>query len=267
MDSSKFNVNILSSMQIEASRRFSSKAEDKFTNSTWIAGRLGIPLLDGCLAHLECEKHVAVEGGDHTILIGRVRRVSRYEGEPLLFSRGQYCVPASHPDASPTPEVSLSKGETRSEETIVSQIFEAHNVLSARFDEHRHAEGVDIAIARVLASLYDCSGLGMEDLATATYLGQRDTEDAVAELRRRNLLYSGPDGLVILTEAGRKIREAIWSRWQDFQHSQIAGISDPDLRSTIRTLQELISRNQSAHALELHNRRRGLGRVRPREQA
>jgi len=245
-DSEKFNVNILSSQQMEVSWHFASKIEDKFASSSWFVGELGMPLLDGCLVHLECEKQAEVEGGDHTILIGRVRRASRFEGEPLLFSQGQYSVPASHPDASPTPEVGgAANGKPRSEQTIVAQIFEAHNLLSARFDEHRRAEGVDIAVARVLACLYDSPDLGLEDLATATFLGQRDTEDAVAELRRRDLLRKGATGGVVLTEAGRTIREAIRSRWQEFQRDQIAGITDPDLSSTIRTLAKLISRNQA----------------------
>ena len=107
-----FAVNILSSTQMNISRHFSSKVEDKLADAVWSPGEFGSPLLDGCLAHFECETYSQVEGGDHTILIGLVRRASRFEREPLLFVQGQYSVADFHPGASPLPEVGGSKPET-----------------------------------------------------------------------------------------------------------------------------------------------------------
>ncbi|MCP8894715.1 flavin reductase [Shinella daejeonensis] len=240
----RFAVNILSSQQMDVSRHFSSKIEDKFADSAWSPGAYGTPLIDGCLAHLECETHSLVEGGDHVIVIGLVKRASRFEGTPLLFSQGQYSIAESHPETSPTPEASGAMPDTTSEGTIVSQIFEVHNLLSSVFDEHRRAEGVDISVARVLACLYDADGLKADQLAAATYLGQRDTEDAVAELSRRSLL-TNTGGSLSLTPAGRQVREAIKRRWQDFQQAQIAGIPEADLKSTIRTLSKLIDQNKT----------------------
>ncbi|MDK4732999.1 flavin reductase [Rhizobium sp. CNPSo 3490] len=240
----RFAVNILSSRQMDVSRHFSSKLEDKFADSAWTPGPHGSPLIDGCLAHLECETHALVEGGDHVIIIGLVKRARRFEGMPLLFSQGQYSVPEPHPETSPTPEASGAAPDTTSEGTIVSQIFEAHNLLSSVFDEHRRAEGVNISVARVLACLYDAEGLKADQLAAATYLGQRDTEDAIAELVRRSLLVNN-QGHLSLTPEGRKVREAIRRRWQDFQQAQIAGIPEPDLKSTIRALSKLINQNKT----------------------
>jgi flavin reductase (DIM6/NTAB) family NADH-FMN oxidoreductase RutF/DNA-binding MarR family transcriptional regulator len=239
-----FAVNILSSRQMDVSRHFSSKLEDKFADSAWTLGKYGSPLIDGCLAHLECETNSLVEGGDHVIIIGLVKRARRFEGMPLLFSQGQYSVPESHPETSPTPEASGAVSDTTSEGTIVSQIFEAHNLLSSVFDEHRRAEGVDISVARVLACLYDAKGLKSDQLAAATYLGQRDTEDAITELVRRSLLVNN-QGQLSLTPEGRKVREAIKRRWQDFQQAQIAGIPEADLKSTIRALSKLIDQNKT----------------------
>ncbi|MDQ0474341.1 flavin reductase [Labrys wisconsinensis] len=243
--SGRFAVNILSSRQMEVSRHFSSKVEDKFADAAWSSGPFGSPLIAGCLAHFECETHAQVEGGDHTILIGLVKRARRFDGEPLLFSQGHYSVADSHPDASPTPETSGTKLDTTAEGTIVSQIFEAHNLLSTTFDEHRRAEGVHLSVARVLACLYDRPGLRTDQLAAATLLGQRDTEDAISELLARGLLVSFESGFS-LTDAGRHLREAVRSRWVAFQHAQIAGIPEADLRSTIRTLSKLIDKNRIA---------------------
>jgi flavin reductase (DIM6/NTAB) family NADH-FMN oxidoreductase RutF len=120
----RFAVSILASTQMNVSRHFANKVEDKFADAVWSPGEFGCPLIDGCVAHFECETYSQVEGGDHTILIGLVRRARRFEGEPLLFAQGQYNVADSHPRASPSPEVGGSKSETPSEGTISSQIFD-----------------------------------------------------------------------------------------------------------------------------------------------
>lgn len=239
-----FAVNILSSKQMDVSRHFSSKLEDKFADAAWAPGVHGSPLIDGCLAHLECKTHSVVDGGDHVIVIGLVTRARRFEGTPLLFSQGQYSVAEPHPDASPTPETSGASPDTTSQTTIVSQIFEAHNLLSSVFDEHRRAEGVDISVARVLACLYDADGLKADQVSSATFLGQRDTEDAINALISRQLLTNN-QGHLSLTPAGRQVREAIWKRWQEFQKAQVAAIPDAELKSTIRTLSILIDQNKS----------------------
>lgn len=241
--SGRFAVNILSAKQMDVSRHFSSKLEDKFADAAWSPGEFGSPLLEGCLAHFECETYSTVDGGDHTIIIGLVRRASRFEGEPLLFSQGQYSVADAHPAASPTPEASGSRPDTTAEGTIVSHIFEAHHLLSSRFDEHRRAEGMSLAIARIIACMYDRPGLRIDQVAAATHLGQRDTEDAVSELLDRGLLTNSGDGYYSLTDEGRQLRVAIRTRWIAFQHAQVAGIPDADLRATIRTLSKLIEQN------------------------
>ncbi|WP_432349994.1 flavin reductase (plasmid) [Shinella yambaruensis] len=240
-----FAVNILSSKQMDVSRHFSSKLEDKFADAVWASGDFGSPLLDGCLAHFECETYSLVDGGDHTIIIGLVKRASRFEGEPLLFSQGQYSIADSHPAASPTPEASGTKPDTTAEGTIVSQIFEAHHLLSTKFEEHRSAEGLHLSIARIIACMYDRPGLKIDQLAVATHLGQRDTEDAISELLERGLLFASGGGYS-LTEAGRHLRVAIQKRWIAFQQAQIAGIPEADLRATIRTLSKLIDQNTIA---------------------
>jgi DNA-binding MarR family transcriptional regulator len=54
------------------------------------------------------------------------------------------------------------------------------------------------------------------------------------------------EGRLTLTAAGRRLREAIRTRWQDFQQRQVAGIPEQDLRATSRTLSKLIAQNQTA---------------------
>jgi flavin reductase (DIM6/NTAB) family NADH-FMN oxidoreductase RutF len=56
-------------------------------------GRTGSPRLDGVLATLECTVEHCLPGGDHEIVIGRVRYVETSgddEAAPLLYWRGGY---------------------------------------------------------------------------------------------------------------------------------------------------------------------------------
>ena len=147
-----FAINVLGADQMHLSQLFSSKQEDRFSAAQWQPGMHGSPLLAGCIAHLECTLEQTFEGGDHLVLVGRVTRIARYAGTPLLFSQGQYSIADVHPDLSGEPESAGSL--PRPEHNLLSSIFDAHHALSEAFEEHRRAEGVSVAVARVLASLY-----------------------------------------------------------------------------------------------------------------
>lgn len=50
----------------------------------------GAAAITGCLSWFDCRIHDLVEGGDHTMLIGRVTATGRREGNPLLYHDGRY---------------------------------------------------------------------------------------------------------------------------------------------------------------------------------
>lgn len=50
----------------------------------------GVPVLPGVLARFECVQAALHDAGDHTIVIGKVVRVSQREGEPLCFAQGRF---------------------------------------------------------------------------------------------------------------------------------------------------------------------------------
>lgn len=88
---SHFAVNVLSETQRDVSIRFSSRSSDKWVGQKWQAGESGVPLLDGCLATLECRKVQVVDGGDHVIFMGEVEAMTHQEGgSPLIYFRGAY---------------------------------------------------------------------------------------------------------------------------------------------------------------------------------
>ena len=90
ISSSWFAINILAEHQEDLSRRFSRPSENRFIGVDWHAGPSGTPLLDGVLAQLECSVLRTFEAGDHTVLIGQVRRAGSTEGKPLVFFDSAY---------------------------------------------------------------------------------------------------------------------------------------------------------------------------------
>jgi 3-hydroxy-9,10-secoandrosta-1,3,5(10)-triene-9,17-dione monooxygenase reductase component len=91
--SGAFAVSVLSEHQAEVSTVFSSKAEDKFATVDWVPAPVtGSPYLREAVAHIDCHIEAIHEGGDHLIVIGRVRAldVHRAEHGPLLFFKGGY---------------------------------------------------------------------------------------------------------------------------------------------------------------------------------
>ena len=83
--------------QIDLAQRFSSRDEDKFAGVDWSPGLGGAPLLAGALAHLECRREAAYEGGDHLILIGRVLRTRRRRPRRCCLPKGATASPRTTP--------------------------------------------------------------------------------------------------------------------------------------------------------------------------
>ncbi|HEX3177583.1 MAG TPA: flavin reductase family protein [Methylomirabilota bacterium] len=89
-DGDRFAVNILGCDHEPVSRRFATTRLDKFEGVPYRLGALGVPLIEGALAQLECRTVSRHVEGDHTILVGRVEEARNSAGEPLLYFRGKY---------------------------------------------------------------------------------------------------------------------------------------------------------------------------------
>lgn len=72
-----FGVSVLSSAQETVARHFADQSRPaglpQFDAVGWTSGAVtGAPLIDGALAHFECEMWRDYDGGDHTIFVGEV---------------------------------------------------------------------------------------------------------------------------------------------------------------------------------------------------
>lgn len=85
-----FAVNVLGEAQVDLSRRFASRRDDKFEDGVWAPGSQGVPVLAGCTAVFECEQVSQQPAGDHVLFIGRVLTIAEAPIPPLLFQSGHY---------------------------------------------------------------------------------------------------------------------------------------------------------------------------------
>ncbi len=89
-----FCVNVLGADQKAVCDTFARSGDDKFSGVPVRTEVTGAPVIEGSLAWIDCEIHAVHDGGDHDIVVGRVRALGTHGGvdgtDPLLFHRGDY---------------------------------------------------------------------------------------------------------------------------------------------------------------------------------
>ena len=91
-EAGRFCINILAEDQKSICDVFAKTGIDKFASLKWRPGITGSPVIDGVLAYIDCDLYAEHDGGDHTIVVGRVVDIAildRSRG-PLMFFRGAY---------------------------------------------------------------------------------------------------------------------------------------------------------------------------------
>ena len=84
-----FAIHILSRAQSDLPARF-SRGGAGFDGLDWQANAEGVPVLPGALARFDCRQHATHDGGDHLIIVGKVLRLAREDGSPLVFAQGRF---------------------------------------------------------------------------------------------------------------------------------------------------------------------------------
>lgn len=85
-----FAIHVLKADQLAIAERFARNGNG-FEGLAFCLNDDGTPLLEDTLARFECVTEATHEGGDHTIIIGRVVRFqAATSGAPLVFAQGRY---------------------------------------------------------------------------------------------------------------------------------------------------------------------------------
>ncbi|KGE03486.1 flavin reductase family protein [Pseudohaliea rubra] len=86
-----YAINVLAAEQELLSTRYAQSGAHLLDPAHFTPGENGAPVITGALAVFECQLAATHEGGDHTIIVGRVARFAAdTTREPLVFYRGGY---------------------------------------------------------------------------------------------------------------------------------------------------------------------------------
>jgi 4-nitrophenol 2-monooxygenase / 4-nitrocatechol 4-monooxygenase, reductase component len=86
----KFGVNILGQEQANLAYQFAKPQSDKFQGVDISYGGLGVPLLTGALARIECRVAADVEAGTHKVFLAEVDSAETSGEAPLTYFRGKF---------------------------------------------------------------------------------------------------------------------------------------------------------------------------------
>lgn len=90
-DGQHFAISVLASDQQALAQRFATAGlPDKFDGIAVREAPEGLPVIEGALATLVCAMERHTPAGDHLLFVGRVLRMDRREGEPLVFHGGRF---------------------------------------------------------------------------------------------------------------------------------------------------------------------------------
>lgn len=89
MQAKHFAIHVMNDTQSDLCKAFVGDAH-AFEGLDTEQNAENVTLINGCLARFECSMEAAHDAGDHSIIVGRVTRVSVGTGDPLLFASGQF---------------------------------------------------------------------------------------------------------------------------------------------------------------------------------
>ncbi len=88
--SDHFVVNVLTNEQQEIADHCSKPGDHAVTGFVHEIGLNDIPILSNAKAIFECDVFDRVDGGDHIIIVGKVRQFANTNAAPLLYYEGNY---------------------------------------------------------------------------------------------------------------------------------------------------------------------------------
>ena len=89
IDADNYAINVLSSNQAKVALDF-VKNKDPFKKIKFHLSKNQVPIIENSLAVFECQKKDVFDGGDHSIILGKVLKYSFFEKKPLFFYKGDF---------------------------------------------------------------------------------------------------------------------------------------------------------------------------------
>ncbi len=86
----RWNIHILHRDHTDLAVRFATRGADKFADAGFTLDQHGLPQLTEACVTLQCQQFAQQDGGDHTILLGRVDRVAQNVTAPALYYQRRF---------------------------------------------------------------------------------------------------------------------------------------------------------------------------------
>lgn len=232
-----FAVSVLAADQIEVALQFASSSADPFALAAWTPGQNGVALVDGAVAHFECQLEAVLDGGDHHIIVGRVTDHAAYPGTPLLFAQGQFALPVQRKDELES-MATAEQGLAAAPRSTVRLLRKAYSNVSSGFAEQRAALGLDPVSGRILAVLDETSA-SMEQLAREACADLIAVKDALNDLTSKGLVTRLDAALYELGPAGREKRRQVTEQLHYYAERRFADFSKEEIEALERLLAKI----------------------------
>lgn len=87
----RYCVNILATDQQSIAEKFSLQGEGgRFQNLDYYMGKVGNPIIRGCIGYIDCKLSKSINLGDHTLFVGEAVDVKAEKKPPLLYIDRHY---------------------------------------------------------------------------------------------------------------------------------------------------------------------------------
>jgi flavin reductase ActVB len=83
-------VHVIRPEHADLALRFATRGADKFADTGFSEDEHGLPVLESACVTLDCVAHEQLDGGDHTILLGRVERTRLGSADPAVYFRRDF---------------------------------------------------------------------------------------------------------------------------------------------------------------------------------
>jgi 4-hydroxyphenylacetate 3-hydroxylase, reductase component len=263
-----FAVNILSERQQDLAMVFSKPSVDRFAQVETTTGHKGLPLIDGCLAQIECKVTQEIEQGDHTLMIGEVLAFRQQDHEaasqlshasrtPLLFSQGRFAQLAPPPiekevnnvqhDAVATQE----QGAAFYEDYLPYLLARAADDSTGFFHSKLKQFGLNMLSWRVLACLSDGMAWTVNDLRRVSLAKQPTVSKLLDRLEAQRFIKRNTDVtdarkvMVTLTKLGAQKITPVILEARHYNDSLAGQFKDGELERLKGMLRGLIEQRGS----------------------
>ncbi len=85
-----FAVNVLSRDQIAIAEHFAAKLDSPLDKVDHHLGLTGVPIIDKCVAHIECVLETQSRAGTHSVFFGRIVSAENSDRLPLIYHDGKF---------------------------------------------------------------------------------------------------------------------------------------------------------------------------------